>query len=79
MVKLAAMPDIEEYRSLQEAAGDPRVPYTVYWLRKLCKDGKVKATKFGEGAHAVWLVHLPSLLDYIREMDDLGTAKHHPG
>jgi len=79
MVKSVTMPDIEEYRSLQEAADDPRVPYTIYWLRKLCKAGTVKSTKFGEGAHAVWLVHLPSLLEYIREMETLGTQKHHPG
>ena len=76
IVELATLPDIEEYRSLEEAASDPRVGYTVYWLRKLCQEKKVKSEKFGTGRRAVWLIHLPSLLAYIAKMERLGTQKH---
>ena len=77
IAELATLADIKEYCSLEDAADDPRVPYTVYWLRKLCQDGeKVTAQKFGTGRRAVWLIHLPSLLDYIAEMERLGTQKH---
>ena len=76
MIELATMPDIEEYRTIEEAAQDERVPYTAYWVRRLAQTGKVEAQKFGTGARATWLIHLPSLLDYIAEMEALGTKKH---
>jgi hypothetical protein len=74
--ELLALADISEYVTLEEAENDERVPYTRYWLRKLCQDAKIEAEKFGTGRRAVWLVHIPSLLDYIAEMDALGTQKH---
>ena len=74
--ELANMPDIEEYATIQEAAQDDRVPYTAYWVRRLAQEGKIEAKKFGTGSRATWLVHMPSLLDYVAEMDALGTQKH---
>jgi hypothetical protein len=71
------MPDIREYLTLEDAAADDRVPYKMYWIRRLIKDGKVEAVKFGKGQRALWLVHMPSLLAYVSEMDELGTKKHH--
>lgn len=76
VVKWAIMPDIQEYVTILEAAADERVPYSAYWLRRLCQDGKIKASKIGSAAKGQWLIHLPSLLDYIDKMDELGTQKH---
>ncbi len=76
IAELATMPDIDQFATLEEAENDSRVPYTRYWLRKLCQDGKLDARKFGTGRRAVWLVHMPSLLEYVREMESLGTQKH---
>ncbi len=76
ITELPSVPDIEEYRTIQEAADDPRVPYTAYWVRRLAQENKILAQKFGTGSRATWLVHLPSLLEYIAEMERLGTQKH---
>ena len=76
MVKSASMPDIKEYITIQEAGADERIPYTAHWLRRLCQDGKIQAIKVGSAAKGQWLIHLPSLLQYIKEMDELGTQKH---
>ena len=78
MVKSAAMPDIDEYRTVADAAADERVPYTAYWVRRLAQESKIKATKVGDLRYGTWLVHMPSLLAYIREMDELGAQKHAP-
>ncbi len=76
VVKWAIMPDIQEYVTILEAAADERVPYTAYWLRRLCQEGKIKATKIGSAAKGQWLIHLPTLLEYIKKMEELGTQKH---
>lgn len=76
IVQLATMPDIEEYVTIEEAAADDRVPYTDYWLRRLCQDEKIKAMKIGSKLKGQWLIHLPSLLAYIQDMEELGTKKH---
>ena len=73
--ELVSLPDISEYQTLEEASSDNRVPYTVQWLRKLCQDGKITAQKFGTGRRAVWLIHKPTLLEYIAEMQALGSQK----
>lgn len=78
MVELMAMPDIAEYVTIQEAAEDERVSYTAYWIRRLAQEGKVKAVKVGKRTRGQWLIHMPSLLEYIGEMEDLGTKKHNP-
>jgi len=78
VVKSGIMPDIKEYVTIQQAAADDRVPYTAYWIRRLVQEGRIAAVKIGEGFRSQWLVHLPSLLDYVREMEELGTKKHHP-
>jgi hypothetical protein len=75
IAELATLPDISEYATLEEASSDSHVPYTVQWLRKLCQDGKIEAQKFGTGRRAVWLVHMPSLLSYVAEMEALGSQK----
>ncbi len=76
VIELATMPDIEEYATVDDAASDDRVSYTAYWIRRLAQAGKIEAKKFGSGARATWLIHMPSLLEYIKEMDELGTQKH---
>jgi hypothetical protein len=78
VVQLIAMPDIEEYATIEEAAADPRVPYTAYWIRRLAQSGNIRATKVGKGARGQWLIHMPTLLDYVRSMEELGTRKHNP-
>jgi hypothetical protein len=78
VVKLTIMPDIEEYATVEDAANDERVPYSAYWVRRLVQDGKVEAFKVGKGLRSQWLVHMPSLLAYVKEMEELGTKKHHP-
>jgi hypothetical protein len=76
VVKLATMPDIKEYVTILKAAEDERVPYTAYWLRRLCQDGKIKALKIGSAEKGQWLIHLPTLLEYVKQMNELGTQKH---
>ena len=76
VVEFAAMPDIKEYATIEEAANDPDVPYTAYWVRKLAQDGKIEAIKVGPAERGQWLVFMPSLLEYIKDMGDLGTKKH---
>lgn len=81
MVSLAqviSVPSISEYVTIQEAADDDRVPYTAYWLRKLARDGKIEAVKVGQRTRGQWLLHLPSLLEYIAEMDSMGAQKFNP-
>jgi hypothetical protein len=74
----AAMP-INDYVTIAEALEDERIPYTAYWLGRLAKAGKVKAKKIGTGFRGYWLIYLPSLLKYTKEMEDLGTKKHGGG
>lgn len=76
VVKWTVMPDIREYVTIPEAAADERVPYTAYWLRRLCQEGKIKAIKVGTASKGQWLIHLPALLEYIKRMEELGTQKH---
>jgi hypothetical protein len=78
VVELASMPDIEEYATIEKAAADSRVPYTEYWLRRLAQEGRITVLKVGKGPRGQWLIHMPSLLKYIEEMDELGTKKHGP-
>lgn len=77
-VKLRTMPDIQEYVTVTEAAARDDVPYTAYWIRRLVQEGKLKAVKVGDPVRGTWLVHLPSLLEYVKRMADLGTDKHKP-
>lgn len=70
--------EINEYRTLQEAAQDPRVPYKVSWLRILCDRGTVEAQQFGSGQRSVWLIHMPSLLRYVDEMKRQGNQRFNP-
>ncbi len=73
------MAAIQDYVTVEEASADERVPYTAYWIRKLAREGTVKATKIGPSKHrGQWLIHLPSLLSYIEEMKEMGTKKHSP-
>ncbi|HET91150.1 MAG TPA: hypothetical protein ENN99_10495 [Chloroflexi bacterium] len=72
------MPDVKEYVTTAKAASHPDVDYTAYWIRRLCQDGKIDAIKVEGAARGTWLVHLPSLLEYVREMDTLGTQKFAP-
>lgn len=72
------MPDVTEYVTIAKAANSPGVDYTAYWIRRLCQEGKVSAIKVEGPARGTWLVHFPSLLAYIREMDALGTQKFVP-
>lgn len=78
MLQSKIMPDIKEYKMLQDAVADPRVPYTLHWLRTLCQKGKINAIKLGESTRGTWLVHMPSLLKYIEDMEELGEQKHNP-
>lgn len=78
VVKSNIMPDIKEYCTISEAAEREDVPYTEHWIRQLIKAGKVEAVKMGKGLRAMWLVHLPSLLEYVEEMEELGPRKHYP-
>ena len=78
MVKSKVMPDIKEYVTVKQAAAREDVPYSEYWIRRLVQDGTVDAVKIGEGFRSQWLIHLPSLLAYVKEMEELGTQKHHP-
>ena len=66
VVEFAAMPDIKEYATIEEAANDPDVPYTAYWVRKLAQDGKIEAIFGGsEGKERVKTrSHASQIRDY---------------
>ena len=76
VLELATMPDIKEYATIEQAANDPRVPYTAYWVRRLAQTGKIQAIKVGPEERGQWLVYMPSLLEYVDQMENLGTQKH---
>jgi hypothetical protein len=78
VLEFATMPDVSEYVTIEDAASDKRVPYTAYWIRRLAQEEKIQAIKVGSGARGQWLIHLPSLLEYINRMDELGKQKHNP-
>jgi hypothetical protein len=78
MIESHTMPDIKEYASIQDAAADPKVPYSEHWLRVLCQRGEVEAVKMGTGQKSIWLVHMPSLHAYVARMEQEGTEKHTP-
>lgn len=46
--------------------------YSEAWMRRLAKDGRIKARKVGRD----WLLDLAELAAYQRRMSDLGTQKH---
>lgn len=75
MLKSQVMP-VGEYVTIEEAAAHEGVTFTPYWLRVLCREHKVKCMKLGDERRGQWLIHLPSLMAYIKEMDDLGSKKH---
>jgi ribosomal silencing factor RsfS len=77
-MQISVMPDIQEYVTIAKAADHPKVDYTIYWIRRLCQEGKIEAIKIEGAAQGTWLVRLPSLLAYIEEMDTLGTQKFSP-
>jgi predicted site-specific integrase-resolvase len=66
------------YLTLTEAAQREGVPYSTYWLRKLCKEGKIKCLKIGTERRGQWMIYWPSLQAYCQTMNDLGTRKHGP-
>lgn len=78
MLEFAIMADVQEYVTIEDAANDEQVPYTAYWIRRLAQEGKIEALKVGSGARGQWLIHLPSLLEYIKQMNELGKKKHSP-
>lgn len=78
MIQSGAMPELNEYVTISEATAHPDVKYSAYWLRNLAAEGKVPSRKLGDEHRGLWLIHLPSLLQYIKQMDDLGTDKHNP-
>jgi hypothetical protein len=78
MIQSQIMPDISEYTSIQDAAKDPKVPYSEHWLRVLCQRGDIEAVKMGAGPKSIWLVRMASLYDYIDKMKLEGTEKHTP-
>lgn len=48
--------------------------YSVKYLRRLARQGRIEARKIGRD----WLVSRDSLLAYKRRMDNLGPQKHNP-
>jgi hypothetical protein len=69
---------MNDYKMLQDAAQDPRVDYTVHWLRILCQERKIKAVKLGTTQRGTWLVNMPDLYRYVDEMKEAGNQKHNP-
>jgi hypothetical protein len=66
------MKNLNDYKPITEAAADPKIPYSRNWIWTLIKEKKIEAEKVG----GRWLVNMPSLLQYVKEMDQLGTKKH---
>lgn len=78
MIQSGAMPELDDYVTIADAVAHPDVPYTAYWLRNLAEKQRIPSRKIGDEHRGLWLIHLPSLLDYIKEMDELGSSKHNP-
>lgn len=77
-VTFGTMAELEEYVTINQAVEHPDVPYTKYWLRRLAEREKIEAKKLGDPQRGLWLIHLPSLLRYIKKMADLGQQKFNP-
>jgi len=62
---------LEDFKTISDAVKDPRVPYTTYWVRRLIVEKRVHAVRIGpEGKRGQWLVNVPDLLRYIKEMEN---------
>jgi hypothetical protein len=70
--------NLGQYATPEEAAKRDDVEFSTDWIRRLAQTGKVEAVKLGAGQRGPWLIHIPSLLEYIQEMEELGTKKHRP-
>ena len=68
----------EDFVTIREAAARDEVPYTASWIKTLVRRGTVKGTKIGGRRRGQWLVHLPSLHEYVERMDAMGTRKNVP-
>jgi excisionase family DNA binding protein len=68
--KIVTVP--EGWISSKEAA--KLTGYTVLYLCRLARDGRLRATKLGRD----WLFERESLLKWKSQMDELGTKKHSP-
>lgn len=65
-----------DFVTIREAVDHDEVPYTARWIKDLIRAGKVEGTKIGSKRRGQWLVHLPSLLEYVERMREMGTMKH---
>jgi len=48
--------------------------YSSVTFRQFAREGRIKARKWGRD----WFLHKESVLNYVNEMENLGTAKHDP-
>lgn len=75
---MEALSGLSGYVTPNDAADHPDVPYGPHWIRKLAMRGDIKGVQIGEGRRGMWLVHLPSLIDYANDMKNLGDEKFNP-
>ena len=68
-VESGILPDMTDWLSVTEAA--EKSGYTDYWIRKLCREGRLRAVKKG----LMFLIDPASLQEYLDEMKSLGTYK----
>ena len=68
----------EDFVTIREAAARDEVPYAASWIKTLVRRGTVKGTKIGGRRRGQWLVHLPSLHEYVEQMAAMGTRKNVP-
>jgi hypothetical protein len=67
---------LRDFVTIRDAVDRDDVPYTARWVKHLIRVGKVEGTKIGTKRRGQWLVYLPSLLEYVGRMRELGTMKH---
>ena len=69
---------LSDFVTIREATERDDVPYSARWIKHLIHTGKVEGTKIGSKRRGQWLVRLPSLLEYVERLQELGTQKHVP-
>ena len=64
---------MNEGELLTTAEAEEQSGYTKGYIRQLCREGKIKAKKRGEGRNAPWLI---DRLDLYRYADEAGRHPH---
>jgi excisionase family DNA binding protein len=63
---------IEDYITIEQAV--EQTGYTGQYLRRMAREGKIRAVKFG----AFWMIHLGSLQEYLAQAENTADKRYGP-